>query len=104
ERLDKLAYPNTSEATKPRLIRTMHAKPKPLPTQRRHDTATDGWMVAGPAAGPVVRSHGPYLVSGGWWRKEVRRRYFYVETQRGQWHWIFYDERRRRWFEQGRVE
>ena len=54
--------------------------------------------------GPVVRVLGPYVVSGGWWRKSVHREYHYAETQKGELLWVFYDRGQRRWFLQGRVE
>jgi protein ImuB len=53
---------------------------------------------------PVIRVTGPYLVSGGWWHREVTREYHFAETKDGQILWIYYDRRRRRWFVQGTVE
>ncbi|MCZ7585244.1 MAG: hypothetical protein M5R36_18960 [Deltaproteobacteria bacterium] len=64
----------------------------------------EGWLLAGAEAGPVVSVRGPYLISGGWWRREVRRRYQFVETSRGDLLWVYYDEARKRWFLHGRVE
>ncbi len=52
----------------------------------------------------VLRSFGPFMVSGGWWRQSVERAYFYAEMQSGEIIWIYYDRLRRRWFQQGRVE
>ncbi len=76
--------------------------------------------------GPVVEAVGPFIVSGGWWRREVVRHYWYVRidcgpvetgcpgadsgTARaaiptpGTWLWIYRDARRLRWFQQGGVE
>ena len=45
-----------------------------------------------------------YLISGEWWSREVRRDYRFVNTHRGEILWIYYDQRRRRWYSQGRVE
>lgn len=47
---------------------------------------------------------GPYRVSGGWWRSEVRRLYAFVRAGGGELRWVFYDLRRRCWRLQGRVE
>lgn len=52
----------------------------------------------------MVRMHGPFRISGGWWVKTVERDYYYVETQRGDVLWVFYDRPRRRWFLHGFVD
>jgi protein ImuB len=90
-----------AEAT-PTLVRRMHARPIPLAGRDRNEP--DGWLVRGFGMGPVVGVWGPYIVSGGWWRREVQRRYYFVETQRGDLLWIFYDARRRRWYWHGQVQ
>ncbi|MDP7640334.1 MAG: DNA polymerase Y family protein, partial [Candidatus Hydrogenedentes bacterium] len=74
----------------------------PLPPRARHEP--DGWLIAGIADGPVEESIGPHIVSGGWWRKEIERAYYYVRTRKGRWLWIYYDQKRRRWFLQGEVQ
>jgi hypothetical protein len=48
--------------------------------------------------------HGPYFLSGGWWRREVRRAYHFVEDRHGALLWVYYDQQRRRWYLQGWVE
>ncbi len=92
----------------PRLVRRIELDPVPLPHRPRYEP--DGWLVAGLACGPVRRSHGPYVLSGGWWGAApgahggVHREYHYVETARGDLLWVFYDGRRRRWFLHGSVD
>jgi protein ImuB len=82
--------------------------------------------------GLMAEAAGPFVVSGGWWRREVVRHYWYVRVVRtstggdppqgarragadsgpvaknaslpGTWLWIYRDARRRRWFLQGVVE
>jgi protein ImuB len=57
--------------------------------------------------GAVVRVHGPFVVSGGWWaagQSEVCREYHFAETRRGECLWIYFDRARRRWFQHGAVE
>ena len=46
---------------------------------------------------------GPYIVSGGWWVREVHREYYFAETESGEILWIYYDKRRRSWFLHGEV-
>ena len=80
----------------------MFGRPVPLPPRGRNEP--DGWMLRGLSHGPVVRMLGPYVVSGGWWNRALHRDYHFVETQKGEILWIYYDRARRRWFLQGRVE
>ena len=46
---------------------------------------------------------GPYIISGGWWRRKVHREYYFVRNPQGRWLWIYYDRRRRQSFVQGEV-
>ncbi len=85
-----------------RLVRRMYTSPIELPARPRHEP--DGWMLRGLKEGPVVRVLGPYIVSGGWWRKAAHREYHFAETQKGEMLWVYYDRLRRRWFLQERVE
>ena len=64
----------------------------------------DGWVIGGLAHGAVLRMHGPYVFSGGWWRRELRRDYSFAETKRGECLWLYYDRERRRWYLQGVVQ
>jgi protein ImuB len=85
------------------LVRRIAAKPILLPGGPYH-THEDGWLILGPKYGTVDRLTGPYVFSGGWWRKEIQREYYYAETRRGDILWLYYDRMRRRWFLQGAVE
>jgi protein ImuB len=85
------------------LIRRIYARPLPLPPRPRNER-NDNWLMHGLEFGPVVRCLGPYVVSGGWWINTVHREYHYVETERGDLLWAYYDRRRRRWFLHGKVE
>ena len=84
------------------LVRRMNTAPLILPP--RPSQEPDGWLVRGPESGPVVRSVGPHIISGGWWATEVHREYHFLETGRGHLLWTFYDRRRRRWFLHGTIE
>ncbi len=86
----------------PQLVRRILSKPVVLPSRPKHEP--DGWLLADWRQGAVTRLWGPYRVSGGWWSREVRRDYWFVETERGDILWVFYDGVRRLWYWQGRVE
>ena len=45
-----------------------------------------------------------YRINGGWWNREVRRNYRFVNSVQGEILWIFYDEQRKCWYCHGRVE
>ncbi|WP_428266819.1 DNA polymerase Y family protein [Haliangium sp.] len=85
------------------LIRRIRSRPRLLPPQegRYRD---DGWVLGDLEQGPVIRVLGPYVISGGWWTGGVHREYHFAETRRGDLLWVYYDRRRRRWFDHGRVE
>ena len=84
------------------LTRRILAKPVALSSQPR--THYDGWLLLGPGYGTVERLSGPYILSGGWWNREIHREYYFAETRSGDILWVYYDRVRRRWFLQGRVE
>jgi protein ImuB len=88
----------------PPLVRRIVDRPLAVvgPGAFRH--ASDGWDPAGPRSGAAVARFGPFDLSGGWWVREVRREYHYLETRRGAVLWAFHDRRRRRWCLQGSVE
>jgi protein ImuB len=52
----------------------------------------------------TTRTLGPYVLSGGWWAGGIHRDYYYVQTNRGELLWIYFDRRSSRFFLQGRVE
>jgi protein ImuB len=85
------------------LVRRIMAKPISLPGGPRH-THEDGWLILGHKYGSVDKLFGPYVLSGGWWNKEIQRDYYYAETRRGAIAWVYYDRVRRRWFLQGWIE
>lgn len=95
-------FPRPCGAGRPTLVRRLLARPRPLPPRPRHEP--DGWLIKGLERGPVRRYVGPFIVSGGWWAREIHREYHYAETERGDLLWVFYDRRRRRWYLQGTVE
>ena len=103
EPLDAVVRPQPQVVALRPLMRRLLLRPSLLPPPPRSQRDA-GWMPAGPDAGPVVRIVGPDVLSGGWWRHEIHRDYYFAETQRGDLLWIFYDRRRHQWFLHGRVE
>jgi protein ImuB len=81
------------------LVRRFMPRPLPLPPRPRHEP--EAWLGR---RGAVVRMHGPFRVSGGWWIRVVERDYYFAETQHGEVLWIYYDRPRRRWFLHGIVD
>ena len=84
------------------VIRRLFTRPRRLPSRLRHEP--DGWMLRGAQHGHVAQMHGPYVVSGGWWRTIVHREYYFAKTRDNAWSWVYYDRRRRAWFLHGEVE
>jgi protein ImuB len=85
-----------------RRIKTRSQSLPPRPTNERNGA----WLARErPDYGCIVRSNGPYIVSGGWWAAAtVHREYHFIETRRGDLLWAYYDRTRRRWYLQGTVE
>ena len=93
------------------LIRRLLPRPRPLlgggPDLARRDADRLLREALGPGrrnAYDDLRTHGPHLLSGGWWAGEQRRVYHFLEAARGPLLWVFYDEERGWWYLQGRVE
>lgn len=101
EPLGRLSLPSPRPAGTRPLVRRIVDRPAPLPP--RPPNEPDGWLLRGVEHGSVSRLVGPYLLSGGWWRLEVSRDYYFAEMRGGEIFWIYYDRRRRRWFLQGEV-
>lgn len=99
---EQLGPARASEVRPFPLIRRLYTPPLELPARPRHEA--DGWLVAGPADGPVEEVRGPYVLSGGWWLRETARTYSYVRTRSGRWLWIYHDRSRRRWMLHGELE
>ncbi len=83
EKLGKLVAPSPRTIAEPPLVRRWYSQPQP-------------------ASAPKHQSNmiGPFLVSGGWWNTEVRRAYYFAQSD-DELTWMFYDQVRERWFLQG---
>ena len=80
-------------------MRRVFRSPLPLPAMPNHEP--EAWLGR---HGSVEHMHGPYRTAGGWWVRRRERDYYFVETQKGEILWLFYDRPRRRWFLHGVVD
>lgn len=72
----------------------------PRPFRERDDS----WIASAAGHGRIESMTDPYVVSGGWWNREIHREYCYACTESGEILWVYFDRRRRRWFLAGSVE
>ncbi len=86
----------------PSFIRRFHRRGRDLPQSSRMNP--EGWLIGGLELGPVRSLAGPHIISGGWWRGEIQRDYYFAEVKRGDLLWVYYDHTHRQWRLQGRVE
>jgi protein ImuB len=101
EPLYGIALPQPRPVAAGMLVRRILSKPEVLPHQPRR--SPDGWLIRGAEHGPVERLCGPYRLSGGWWKTDVQRDYYFAELQRGELLWIYYDRDQRRWYLHGEI-
>ena len=93
--------PKAIDQRRPTLVRRVFTQPFPLkvcpiPQQDR------AWGERDPnPSGPI---NGPYVLSGGWWNREIHREYYFVQTQKGDILWVYFDAKRKQWFIHGTVE
>ncbi len=85
----------------PPLVRRIYARPVAFSGGNR---SAEAELIRHIDDGTVRETFGPYIVSGGWWTREVQREYYFVRTANGRALWMFYDRRRMGWFIQGEVE
>jgi protein ImuB len=86
----------------PPLVRRIHSRAVPFSPGRHRDAQAE--LIRHIDEGTVRETLGPYIVSGGWWTREVQREYYYVRTSNNRVLWMYYDRRRQGWFIQGEVE
>jgi protein ImuB len=99
------------QAAEPRQVRQrplLRRVSRPRPIAPRPPAGRD-WYPLGADSGAVRHRDGPYLLSGGWWAGDgadrgVQREYWFAQTEDEQILWIYFDNKRNRWFLHGRVE
>ncbi len=86
------------------LVRRFYESPRRFAEPRRDHG--DHAVVMGQGDDTVGQVHGPYRITGGWWRAQggCERDDYFIETTRGEVLWVYLDRLTRRWFLQGRVE
>ena len=84
------------------LVRRIFERPVPMST--RPVRGPRGVHLEGLEHEPVVEVTGPFIVSGGWWHREIHREYHFARTSDGRILWIYFDRNRRRWYLHGTVE
>jgi protein ImuB len=99
---EQLTAPQAHDRPHAALVRRLRTRPELLPYAPHREP--DGRLVRALGCGPIDRLFGPFVVSGGWWRRETNRQYYFAQTRRGDLLWLYYDAVRRRWFLHGEVE
>lgn len=102
ETFDSLPTPKPRSRKNFNLIRRIYNKPTPLTSHPDWNGDKQLFPVSQP--GLTENLFGPYIISGGWWKRLVHREYYFVETQPGDLQWFYFDQIRKKWFLQGRVE
>ncbi len=88
------------------LVRVLLPRPLPLPPGALPPPppTADGDLLAPPPVRPPFRRlFAPWHIGGGWWQREVRRVYFWAETDAGELLWLYWDLHRRAWFQEGHL-
>jgi len=84
------------------LVRRIFSRPLLFSPARTRDANAE--MIRHIDQGTVRETLGPYIVSGGWWAREVQREYYFVRTAEGRTLWMYFDRHRAGWFIHGEVE
>jgi protein ImuB len=103
EPLEKLVEPRPQPRAglHPPLLRRLRTRALALPARPTREP--DGWLLRGFSHGPVERLTGPFILTGGWWRGDVAREYYYAELAQGELCFVYYDRRRRGWYLHGEL-
>jgi protein ImuB len=102
EPVKRIAVPAPRTVAARPLIRRIYDRPVPFSKTRHREPKVA--LASMYEDRLVEETIGPYVVSGGWWVREVQRDYYFVRTESGRWLWLYYDRRRKCWFLHGEVE
>jgi protein ImuB len=102
EPLKRVDSPSPRSVALRPLVRRIYSRPVALSRRRQREPRTA--LVTLVEDRLVEERAGPYIISGGWWVREVGREYYFVRTETGRCLWLYYDRRRQCWFLQGEVE
>jgi protein ImuB len=102
ERVDAVVEPKARVVRTPPLVRRIYRRALSFSPGRHRGAEAE--LIRHIDEGTVRETLGPYIVSGGWWTREVQREYYFVRTSNARVLWMYYDRRRMGWFIQGEVE
>jgi len=102
EPIDNLTAPEPAPLSALQAVRRIFFRPDPFQPPRRR--MPEKYLPPGSQQSQMASMSGPYVVSGGWWKRHVHREYYFTETQDGELLWVYDDRIRQRWYLQGRVE
>jgi protein ImuB len=102
EAVREISTPRPRSVRVPPLVRRFHDRPVVFSPGKQRNADTQ--LTAHIDDGSIRETFGPYVVSGGWWAREVHREYYFVRTANGRSLWLYYDRRRMCWFLHGEVE
>lgn len=102
EPVDAVAVPAPRAVKSPPLVRRIQSRAVPFAPGRHRDAQAE--LIRHIDEGTVRETVGPFIVSGGWWSREVQREYYFVRTSNHRVLWMYYDRPRMSWFIQGEVE
>jgi protein ImuB len=100
--MDSLTAPEPAPLASPQAVRRIFFHPNPF--QPPPLLMSEKNLPHGSEQAQMARMSGPYVVSGGWWKRHVHREYYFTETHDGELLWVYDDRIRQRWYTQGRVE
>jgi protein ImuB len=102
EPVEAIAEPAPRAVKSPPLVRRIQSRAVPFSPGRHRDAQAE--LIRHIDEGTVRETVGPFIVSGGWWSREVQREYYFVRTSNHRVLWMYYDRPRMSWFIQGEVE
>jgi protein ImuB len=102
EPVEAVAEPHPRTVKSPSLVRRIQSYAVPFSPGRHRDAQAE--LIRHIDEGTVRETTGPFIVSGGWWSREVQREYYFVRTSNQRVLWMYYDRPRMGWFIQGEVE
>lgn len=102
EPVDTVSAPQPRAVKSTPLVRRIHTRAIPFSPGRHRDAHAE--LIRHIDEGTVRETVGPFIVSGGWWSREIQREYYFVRTSNHRVLWMYYDRPRMSWFIQGEVE
>ena len=103
EPMEHVIFPEVTHRGQRSLVRRIFVRPVPINVHPvGHGTA---YCAAAGIEGVFQKTGGPYILSGGWWNREIHREYYFTQNEKGQVLWMYRDKRRGgRWYLHGQLE